>query len=379
MPSPPIDRLVTLTRDLIVIPSTESRPGERARCFTLLRNHLESLPGIQIRDYESEGFASMTVMPQGVEKPDILMVAHLDVIEHPHLDAYTSRIADGRIYGSGSGDMKGQAAIMLELFCDLQRRHPGLSIGLAYTSDEERGGENGVRHLFEDVGLRCGLAIVPDGGSIHDVTVAEKGILHVNLSTSGRESHAARPWLATNALTVLMRGMLRVCDHFEALKEPGLDDHWYPTCVPTILNTPNQTINCIPGEATGHLDLRFPPPHTRESLLATICELAGPDITIAKVMGAESTHLAPDPLYLEVTEELTGEPVRLVRASGGSDARFIAQFGIPVVLSRPLVGNLHGLDEWIDIESMGLYYRICEEFIRRKLGIDEYTAHHHDL
>ena len=86
-------------------------------------------------------------------------------------------------------------------------------------------------------------------------------------------------------------------------------------------------------------------------------------------MGAESTHLAPDPLYLQVTEDLTGEAVRLVRASGGSDARFIAQFGIPVVLSRPLVGNLHGLDEWIDIESMGLYYRICEEFILRKLGV----------
>lgn len=368
MSPPPIDRLVTLTRDLIVIPSTESRPEERARCFTLLRNHLEALGGITIRDFSSEGFASMTVIPQGIDTPDILLVAHLDVIEHPHPDAYTSRVTEGRIYGPGSGDMKGQAAIMLELFCDLQRRHPGLSFGLAYTSDEERGGENGVRHLFEDIGLRCGLAIVPDGGSIHDVTVAEKGILHVNLSTAGRESHAARPWLVPNALIALMRGVLRVCDHFEALKESGLNDHWYPTCVPTILNTPNQTINCIPGEATAHLDLRYPPPHTRESLLATIRELAGPEIAVATVMGAESTQLSPDPLYLQVTEELTGEAVRLVRASGGSDARFIAQFGIPVVLSRPLVGNLHGLDEWIDIESMGLYYRICEQFILRKIG-----------
>jgi succinyl-diaminopimelate desuccinylase len=166
-----------------------------------------------------------------------------------------------------------------------------------------------------------------------------------------------------------MRGVLRVCDHFEALKAPGQHDHWYPTCVPTILNTPNQTINCIPGEATACLDLRFPPPHTRESLLATIRELAGPEITVASVMGAESTQLSPDPLYLQVTEELTGEAVRLVRASGGSDARFIAQFDIPVVLSRPLVGNLHGLDEWIDIESMGLYYQICEEFILRRLKV----------
>lgn len=368
MPSPPIDRLVTLTRDLIVIPSTENRPEERARCFTLLRNHVEALGGITIREFVSEGFASMTVMPQGIETPDVLMVAHLDVIEHPHIGSYTSRVNDGRIYGPGSGDMKGQAAIMLELFCDFQRRHPGLSIGLAYTSDEERGGENGVRYLFEDIGLRCGLAIVPDGGSIHDVTVAEKGILHLKLSTQGRESHAARPWLVPNALTTLMRGIQRLCDHFESLRSTDSGDHWYPTCVPTILHTPNQTINCIPGEASAFIDLRFPPPHTQDSLLTMIRELAGPEITASNIMGAESTHLAPDPLYLQVTEKLTGEPVRLVRASGGSDARFIAQFGTPVILSRPLVGNLHGLDEWIDIESMGLYYRICEQFILRKLG-----------
>ena len=371
MPSSlPIDRLVTLTRDLIVIPSTESRPEERARCFTLIRNHLESLPGIQIREFTSGGFASMTIMPEGLKEPDILMVAHLDVIEHPHLDAYTSRLADGRIYGPGAGDMKGQGAIMLELFRDLQRAHPGLSVGLAYTSDEERGGENGVRYLFEDAGLRCGLAIVPDGGSIHDVTVAEKGILHLKLNAVGRESHAARPWLVPNALTTLMRGVQRVCDHFDALKEPDLEDHWYPTCVPTIIQTPNQTINCIPAEAEAFIDLRFPPPHTQQSLLTTIRELVGPDITVYPQLGAESTHLAPDPLYLQVTEELTGEPVRLVRASGGSDARFIAQFGIPVVLSRPLVGNLHGLEEWIDIESMGIYYQICEQFILRRLGIE---------
>jgi len=369
MSSPPIDRLVTLTRDLIVIPSTENRPQERARCFTLMRNHVEALGGITIREFESQGFASMTIMPDGIKEPDVLMVAHLDVIEHPHAECYTSRVADGRIYGPGSGDMKGQAAIMLELFCHLQRRHPGLPIGLAYTSDEERGGENGVRYLFEDIGLRCGLALVPDGGSVHDVTVAEKGILHVRLGALGRESHAARPWLAPNALTTLMRGIQRLCDHFESLKSTDSDDHWYPTCVPTILNTPNQTMNCIPGEASAHIDLRFPPPHTQESLLKTIRELAGSEIAVEHVMGAESTHLAPDSLYLQVTQELTGEPVRLVRASGGSDARFIAQFGIPVVLSRPLVGNLHGLDEWIDIESMGLYYRICEAFILRKLGV----------
>ena len=85
-------------------------------------------------------------------------------------------------------------------------------------------------------------------------------------------------------------------------------------------------------------------------------------------MTAEPTDLAPDPLFGQVTQEETGEPVKLVRASGGSDGRFFRRHGIPVNLSRPLVGNLHAIDEWIDIESMVTYYRICERYIRRGLS-----------
>jgi succinyl-diaminopimelate desuccinylase len=266
--------------------------------------------------------------------------------------------------------MKGQVAIMLQLLCDLQRRRPGLSVGLAITSDEERGGEHGARFLFDELGLRCGLALVPDGGSLTDVTVSEKGILHVRLHAVGKASHAARPWLVPNALVRVSRAIVAVHDHFERMRPDDLaaDDHWYPTCSPTICRTANDTINCIPADASAHLDIRFPPPHTVAGMLSEVRRSAGVDVEVDVAMSAEPTHLAPDAEYLRITEWITGEPTRLVRASGGSDARFIAQHGTPVILSRPLVGNLHGTDEWIDIASMGLFYRICEAFILRRAG-----------
>jgi succinyl-diaminopimelate desuccinylase len=70
-----------------------------------------------------------------------------------------------------------------------------------------------------------------------------------------------------------------------------------------------------------------------------------------------------------VTEELTGKPVNLIREHGGSDARFIAKYGIPVIMTRPLVGNLHTYDEWIDIPTMEILYRIYETYLLRKLGM----------
>ncbi|NIO02600.1 MAG: M20/M25/M40 family metallo-hydrolase, partial [Candidatus Latescibacteria bacterium] len=91
---------------------------------------------------------------------------HLDVVSLPEGAEYRSTIRDGRLYGPGAGDMKGELAILLELFRVFHERAPGVSLGLTVTSDEERGGDYGTRFLMEQFGLRCGTAILPDGGSV---------------------------------------------------------------------------------------------------------------------------------------------------------------------------------------------------------------------
>ena len=67
------------------------------------------------------------------------------------------------------------------------------------------------------------------------------------------------------------------------------------------------------------------------------------------------------------TEEIIGEPVHENRASGGSDARFLCAAGVQTICARPIVGNLHAHDEWIDIQSMATFYRIAREYVMRSL------------
>lgn len=316
----------------------------------------------------------MVALPRGVENPEILFCGHLDVIEHPELAQYTSWMEDGRIYGPGAGDMKGAVAIMLELFRSMQRRHPGISSGLAITSDEEKGGEKGVRYLVEEEGLRCGQAIIPDGGSLNEMTIEEKGILHLRVVSHGQAAHAARPWLGRNAVERLIDGLRNVKRYFEELKpvdygaDGGPRDHWFPTCSLTVVRTGNETVNRIPAEAEAVLDVRFTAPDDVATMLAKIEDLLGEDLKVEPIVCADPTLLAPDELFQEITTEITGEPVSLVKASGGSDARFLRKHGIAINLSRPLVGDLHAEKEWIDVASMVTYYRICEEYVRRKLA-----------
>ena len=216
-------RLVQLTRDLVMIRSTDRDPEERERCFDFILNHLESLESIELQRYESNGYTSLVALPEGVERPQILLCGHIDVIDHPQERIYRSTVKEDRLWGPGTGDMKGAVAILLELFTEFHQSNGEVSLGLALTSDEEQGGENGVRYLFEDLGLRCDLAIIPDGGSLNRVTIEEKGILHLRAKAKGRAGHAARPWLAHNALQHLSDQLTRLGQHFSGLprRNPG--------------------------------------------------------------------------------------------------------------------------------------------------------------
>lgn len=367
-------QLIQLTRDLVLIESTDAKPEERHRCFQLARNHLDEIPNLSLQSYENFGYESLVALPQGIDVPAILFCAHLDVVEHSGPEHYRSKIEEGRIYGPGSGDMKGALAIILTLFRHLLKEHPDASIGLAITSDEERGGEHGARFLIEEVGLRAGTVIIPDGGSIDRVTIEEKGILHLRVKAEGEAAHAARPWLGRNPIPALVAALKRLEERFDSFLESEQpnrslddDDHWYPTCTVTGIVSPHESINCIPDWASANLDIRFPPPMDAESVLREVTESLGETVQVEKIIGAEPTHLAPDPVFLEATKKILQREPRLVRVSGGSDARFFREYGIPVMLSRPIVGNLHGHDEWIDIQSMVDYYRICERYIKDSL------------
>jgi len=378
-------RLVALTRDLMLIPGCASNPQDRDRCCEFVRNHLDGLDRTTVRSFEKDGFPSLLALPEGVEIPDVLFCGHLDVIDHPDTIAFRSHVAGTRLYGPGSGDMKGALAIMLELFREYRRKNPMASLGLLVTSDEETGGDAGVRHLFDDLGFRCGNVLVPDGGSLTEITVEEKGLLQIELSFRGHAAHAARPWLARNALE-------RVCDELSKLRKefdmPAGDskgtreadvkhpdtEYWSSTCTITVIECPNRTANRIPAFAKATVDIRFPSPQTVDEILAKVRRVTKPELEMRTILAAEPVLLTPDPIYVAAIESVTGRSVQLVREHGASDARFMSRIGIPVIISRPTVGNLHAEDEWIDMESMVTFYRICDVYLSRKFDCDPVWA-----
>ena len=102
--------------------------------------------------------------------------------------------------------------------------------------------------------------MIPDGGSLHEITIEEKGIINLRLETNGQSAHAARPWLGLNPLSRLLQALARL----EQVFAPPANhpDRWYPTCAITNVGTDNTSFNLIPAHAYAQLDIRFPPPQT---------------------------------------------------------------------------------------------------------------------
>ena len=371
-PSELRERLIALTRDLVLIPGTEERPEDLRRAMEWLGNHLEGITGLRVTHHESHGVPSLVAMPADCAKPDVLMCGHIDVVHHADPAVYRSTVSEGRIVGPGSGDMKGNVAILLELLRAVRERVPGAPLALAVTGDEERGGEHGTRALFDEFGLECSLAIVPDGGSIDEIVVEEKGILHVELRSTGVSCHSARPWLGRNALEQIVRSV----DALRLAFPPGDDaGHWYGTCSLTRLDAPNRSFNRVPAHARATLDIRFPAPATVEEMMERVRGSVAEGVDVELVVGAEPSVLSPDPAFLRVCGETLGRPLVSLREHGGSDARFIANRGIPVLMTRPECGRLHAPDEWIEIDSMLVFYQIYERYLlERFAGLDVFDG-----
>ena len=176
----------------------------------------------------------------------------------------------------------------------------------------------------------------------------------------------SRPWLADNPVDRLIDTLHRLRSSFAHFANGP--DHWYPTLAATAIRTPSQVVNRIPEFAEATCDIRFPPPHTSTTVLELIASQIEPSVHVEKLIVAEPVELSPDPLYLKVSEEVTGQPVRLIREDGGSDARFLCKHGIAVIMSRPLVGDIHSEREWIEIASMEKLHRIYSRYLVTKLA-----------
>jgi acetylornithine deacetylase len=363
----PMDSTVQLLKDLVAIDSVNpslvaGAAGEGAIARALVTSL--SAFGLKLEVQEAAPGRPNVVATLEGRAPgrSLMFCGHIDTVGVAGMTRpFDPEERIGRIYGRGSQDMKSGVAAMIGAARALAEGG-GLAAGtlvIACVVDEEHAsiGADALVTRF-----RADAAVVTEPTDL-SVAVAHKGFEWVEIETEGRAAHGSRPGEGRDAIVRMGRvlGALEALDRrlqsgrahplvgaaslHASLIEGGRELSSYPDrCV---LQIERRT---IPGEPSGCAGREV------EEILGRL-HAADPEF---KGAGRVMFHRAP--YELDASHEL---PTRLVSAAADAhvdapiigmsfwtDAAVLGGAGIPSVLFGPTGAGLHGLEEWVEIESV---------------------------
>ncbi|HWQ16056.1 MAG TPA: M20/M25/M40 family metallo-hydrolase [Roseiflexaceae bacterium] len=353
------DELVAVTCDLIAIPSTADRPEALAAAIDYAERYARAVPGLHVRRLESQGKPSLVATLHDTRAPEVFLNAHLDVVP-ARPEQYEPVIHSGRIYGRGSQDMKGAAAVLLRLMKDLAALPDPPDVGFQFVTDEEIGGANGTGYLVEQ-GWSCRFFLAAEPTDLQ-ICYAHKGIVRAEVVLAGRPAHGSRPWEGVNPIAALRDGLVALERRFPTPAAPA----YVTTVVPTIVQA-GEAVNRLPEQATLMLDIRHIPEHAPAEVISAVAACF-PGATVRQV-GGGGTPLATDPQHPEVQrlagviQSVTEAPAGFYREHFGTDARYYGDLGLPAVCCGPVGAGLHSDEEWVDIASLEQLYEVLRRFV----------------
>lgn len=284
-----IDRaeLVELARSLIRIPSVY-RPtdgGNEEEIAHFVAGELEEF-GLEVKLEEvAPGRPNVIAILQGEERGRTLMFeAHTDVVTEGNSEEWTyppfeAVIQNGRIYGRGACDTKGNLAaaiIAVKAIKESGVNFPGKII-LGIPVDEE-GLMIGIKHF-----IKQGWAEDIDGAIIcepedNQVCITQKGALRAEVSTYGKMSHGAMPLAGFNPVPPMAEIICRLAElEREEIERLGKNELLgFPSFTPTVLQAPvkgEPQLNVMPSQCRMLLDIRTIPGQEHEELKARLAEL----------------------------------------------------------------------------------------------------------
>ena len=368
-----------LAAELIRRPSVTPEDGG---CQDLLAERLAA-SGFRL-EHLPFGEVSNLWARRGTDRPLFCFAGHTDVVppgprDHWDSDPFTPMVRDGKLFGRGACDMKGEIAAMVtaaEAFVRDHPDHPG-SIAFLITSDEEGPSVDGTVRVVETLearGEKIDWCLVGEPSS-HErlgdtLKNGRRGSLNGFLTVKGRQGHVAYPHRAVNPLHVLAPSLVELVD-----EEWDQGNAFFPPTTFQIanLNTGTGAENVIPGTLTAQFNFRFSTEVTAETLqhrVATILDRGGFDYDLTWRLSGDP-FLTPAGALVEAASqavlETLGYRPELSTGGGTSDGRFIAPTGAQVLELGAINASIHQVNENVGVEELEqlavVYRRILEKLL----------------
>lgn len=268
------DEVVSLATELIEA-NTVNPPGNEYLAVSVVEKYFKA-HGIQYDIFEKVKGRTNIIGYIGSGNPTLLVACHLDVVppgDGWDTDPFKPMVRNGRIYGRGANDNKGQMAAMLVLARFLKENESRLNGGflLVGAADEEKGSRLGLEYLLDECKISADFAIIPDvANNMRMIDVGEKGALFLSITSHGKQAHGSMPEKGINAIWNMIELLNR-------LKNIGFKCLSHELFTPPTLNlgtiSGGVASNIVPAKCEVKLDIRYLPGETAEEILNSINEM----------------------------------------------------------------------------------------------------------
>jgi len=286
------------------------------------------------------------------------------------VDPFAADIADGKLYGRGTSDMKsGVAAFVVAAIRLARELETGPGMVLIITAGEETGCEGayhlaGLGNVLGDAG-----AIVVAEPSSNLPFIGHKGALWLKAVANGLTAHGSMPELGVNAIYKAARTISQLEDFdFNVARHPVLGK---PTLnVGTVHGGMN--INSVPDRAEVGIDIRTLPDQDHGDLCAHLSSYLGDDIAVEPVVDVGSVWTDPAEDWMldvfDVMAEILGKMPEVCTATYFTDAAALtpAYGGPPTVILGPGEAAMaHQTDEYCVVDRIDQAVNAYVEIAKR--------------
>jgi acetylornithine deacetylase len=327
----------------------------------------------------------------------LLLNGHLDVVPADSPELWTTppfqpSRRDGRLYGRGAVDMKSGFAIGMLALRALADVAPDLfaekRLGFVAVLEEECTG-NGTLLSARDHGVVAPEVVLLEPTDL-GLLLGGVGVLWTDITVTSDAGHAHSAGGATNAIELGMRlvqGLRRWADDLHQTNpEPniGTNERAYNINLGKISG--GDWTSSAPASATFSVRIGFPrgwtPDEAEDRVRSAIFALveADPDFSAQPVVTltgfrARGHFIGTDaPLVRDLMQahaDAHGAPPAAFMLGSTSDARvYLEDFGIPAVCYGAKGANLHGVDEYVELQSIVDAARTLARFLLMRFGRD---------
>ncbi len=250
-----------LLKELIAIPSVSREEAQAADC---LQRYIE----LQGMETGRKGNNVWCLSPAfDLKRPTLLLNSHIDTVKPVagwRKDPFAPTESNGRLYGLGSNDAGASVVSLLQVFLALCRTAQPYNLVFLASCEEEVSGAGGIESVLPLL-PPIAFALVGEPTEMQPA-IAEKGLMVLDVTATGRSGHAAREE-GDNAIYKVLDDIAWFRDY----RFPRVSPLLGPVKMSVTQVNAGTQHNVIPDRCTFVVDIRSNECYTNEELFTEIC------------------------------------------------------------------------------------------------------------